>query len=1079
MNLLRWLKRQVVQLLGRPQLRRERPVAIQPGRSAAALAGRCLGAGLAALLLVLEPAGPVASVADKPAAEVAAAQQVDAAAETPLPAADPVADSKHPPRQPGVADIDSSQTTPQVVRVVDANEQPIADAQVRVGWWEDEDGDMLGVLSIAPPKTNAAGEVMLAVPLGAARAQISAAAEGYASAGAQYSLRGSPKLKLEQGRIIQVYAVDENGHPLPDAYPLLQQSRIFGREFQPVSNRPGYFISPVVKLERRWMRVADGSGEGPPRFSDLIDVTQPGEVQSDGTLVAVLRPGIRLQGRLDASVPRPVTGGCVELYLNEGDKHRIERGEGWTWEETATVNEDGTFVFESLPRGGHVQLVALVDGFQSTKPTPETMRAYLQTHDAGDAALVDAAVERQDAFWPHLFSLASDQVSLDVELPCVPTASLDVLVVDALGHPIEGATVRFNPNGYFLGGELFIPATQGFTSSALLRSDRRAATRQLNQWAGERFLRPQTDAAGIARVRNLPAGERESYQVDAEGYAMPVHPTSTHSTPDSAMRYATVDLVGGETLRRTITLEQLVPRHARDVLVVHPSVRPVENITVTLTEIAFADAPQDWALWSVRRFGEVATAETGDDGIARLQVPTQVDGRTVAQLRVVIAGRVGSDRLVRETLDVPAEADRRVVVLTPSDEPVAQERFRMLHAQYLDPATLLDNVPAEVLKRLVQTPSMALLQLLLQQSQYDAATPLRFRADRNLLQLNRSGGSPVAEVDTEQGRRVVVLCDVRPRNALWDTAPEGAFPPEAAFVFAPDGKLVNAIGGWASARGDYNKVMLTNLGGTDDTFVQTSAFDRHGPFEYVQRWFRLGQEDSQQPALTVWGYANATSWSGRDGAAEPLAEFGYVEFRFNGQNLAADQTGVVASDAAAPRRLYWDGRRNQFIGPVSQEVDGRPLYQVLPALSAAFVPLKIQPGELVVGGGRRDYENWHHWDVVVPAGKTARLVLAIEQHAGETVDTTELVSDTLNAGWHPLQLQIRDDQDDDATSVLHLRTRPNTDEQASHRVPRVPIAEVPSVEDAAVARTGASEIILLRRPTQQEGGWLVGKLTLP
>ncbi len=1047
------------------------------------LTTRLIGFGcLRALAVVLSIVGlirPVDAVADEPVTKLPTAQQADAAGQLEVPANPPLSDSKQPLRRPNVADIDSSRTTPKVVRVVDANEQPIAGARVRVGWWEDADGDILGVISTDSSKTDAAGEALLAVPLGAARALISAEAEGYAPASTQSLLSGSPKLKLEQGRSVQVKAVDESGNPLPNAYPLLQQSRVFGREFQPNPDRPGYFTSPVVALERRWMRVVDGSGEGPLRFSDLIDVTQPGEVQPDGTIVAVLRPGIRLQGRLGAAVPRPVSGGCVELYINEGDSHRIERGAGWTWEETAIVQEDGTFVFESLPRGGHVQLVALVDGFQSSKPTPESLRAYLRTHAAGDESLVDAAVERQDAFWPHLFSLAGDQAVLDVELPCTPTAALDVLVVDPLGSPIEGAAVFFNPNGYFLGGELFIPATQGFTSSHLLRPQRHAATQRLNQWAGERFLHPRTDSAGIAWVRNLPAGERESYRVEAEGYVMPVHPTSTSSTPESAQRYALVDLVGGETIGRTVTMEQFVPRHAREVVIVYRDAKPVEGMTVTLTEIALEDAPQDWALWSVQRFGEVATAETGADGIARLQVPTQVAGRTVAQLRVAIHGRIGGERFVRETLDLPAEADRRVVVLTPSEEPAVSDRFGRLQARYVDPATLLENTPAELLKRLAQRPSMALLQILLQQAEYDATTPLRFRADRNFLMINRSVSSPIAEIQTEQGRRVVVLCDVRPKDALWNTAPEGAFPPEAAFVFAPDGKLVNVIGGWASARGRYNNVMLANLGGTDDTFVQTSEFDQHGPFDYLQRWFRIGQEDSRQPALTVWGYANATSWSGRDGAAEPLAEFGYIEFGFNGKNLAAEQTGVVAGGAAAPRRLYWDGRRTQFIGPVSQEVDGRPLYQVLPALSAAFAPLDIPLGELVVGGGRRDFKNWHYWDVVIPAGKTARLTFTLEQHGEETLVTTELHSETLKAGWHPLQLQLEDSQDDEASSMLHLRTRRNSSEQSSHRIPRVPIAEVPSVEDAAAARTGTSELILLRRATQQEGVWLVGKLTLP
>ncbi len=824
------------------------------------------------------------------------------------------------------------------------------------------------------------------------------------------------------------------------------------------------------------MRVVDRSGNGPLRFSDLIDITQPSEVQPDGTIVAVLKPGIRLQGRLDASVPRPITAGCVELYINEGEGHRVQSGDNWTWEDTAIVNEDGTFVFESLPQGGHAQLAALVDGFQSTKPSPEALRAYLQEHDAGELSLVDPAVERGDAFWPHLVSLASDQDSVEVELPCMPTASLDVLVVNPLGRPIVGASVHFNPNGYFLGGELFIPATQGFTSGALLRRRGQDQWKRLYEWAGVSFLRTKTDESGIARVRNLPAGERESYRVEAEGYVMPAHPTSTPSTPESAMRYATAELVGGQIIRRTVTLEQFVPRQARDLPVVSRGAKPMEKITVTVTEIAFDDAPEDWVLWAVQRFGPIATAETAADGIARLQVPTQVDGRAVAKLRVSINGRVGTDGIVRQTLEVPAEADQRVVVLIPSTDAPVRNRFRTVDAQYVDPATLLDVSPAKMLNRLVETPSMAVLNLLLKEAQYDAATPLRFRADRNLLMLNQSNRTPVASVSTDQGQRIVVLCDVRPKDASWDVAPEGRFPPEAAYVFSADGKLVDVIGGWASARGDYNSVMLTNLGGTDDTFVETSAFEHHGPFEYLQQWYRLGHES--QPALTVYGYPNATSWSGRDGAGQPLAEFGYLEFRFNGKDLAHDRTGIVASGAAAPRKLYWDGRQNRFLGPPSQSFEGEPLYQVMAEHSAAFEPLEVQPGELVIGGGRRDYENWHFWDAVVPHGKTARLTLSTEQQSDGSIVSTELASSTLEAGWHPLQLQIKDSRDDEASSVVNLRTKPDTGDESSLSIPRVPIADVPSVEGVPVARTAADEIILLRRATIQDGVWLVWKLTL-
>ncbi len=44
-------------------------------------------------------------------------------------------------RRPGKPDIDTTVTQPKRVQVVDDQNRPLADAQVRVGWWEDEDGD--------------------------------------------------------------------------------------------------------------------------------------------------------------------------------------------------------------------------------------------------------------------------------------------------------------------------------------------------------------------------------------------------------------------------------------------------------------------------------------------------------------------------------------------------------------------------------------------------------------------------------------------------------------------------------------------------------------------------------------------------------------------------------------------------------------------------------------------------------------------------------------------------------------------------------------------------------------------------
>ena len=653
-------------------------------------------------------------------------------------------------RKPNVVDIDTSQTYPKIIHVVDEHDKPLEGARVRVGWWEDEEGDMLLLISTNPPVTNKRGEVTIQVPRGTSRAQISADATGYASAGKQYSMNGEPTLILKPGRIIRVQAIDTKGDLLPDAYPLLGHSHNISREFKQDKNRIGNFTSPVVSLNRRWMRVVDGSGDGPILFSDLIDVTNPENVTKDGTIIATLHPGIRLEGQLDASVPRPIMNGCVELYIAEAEGHRI--GKGWVWQDTALVNEDGTFAFDSLPAGGHVQLFALVDGYQSTKPTAESLKDYLEIHDAEKPSLLTNAIERQDAFWPHLFALPEGQYKVAVELPCTETSSLDVVVVDPIGQPIEDAQVMFNPNGLFLGGELFIPATEGFTSSAMVRRKDRSQLTRLRSWAASTFLKARTNASGIAQVRNLPSNDRTSYRVKADGYIMPIYPTYSVQEPE---RYAVINLVGGETQRRTITMEKYVPSSSREIMIVDRQAKPVPDIKVTVSEIAFKETPDDWELWASQRFGPVAAGTTGQDGVVRLQVPLEVNQKPVSRVRIDIQGRVGKKAAVRQNIAIPRKADGQVVALTVSKKPLKYEySLHTVDAVYLDPKTLLSGSPKVLLKQLVASPSLIILNQLLNHAGFDAATPLGFRSKDNILRFNnprKVKRSPIVNIPTDLG----------------------------------------------------------------------------------------------------------------------------------------------------------------------------------------------------------------------------------------------------------------------------------------------------------------------------------------
>ena len=117
----------------------------------------------------------------------------------------------------------------------------------------------------------------------------------------------------------------------------------------------------------------------------------------------MLKPGVKLIGKLDESVARPVKNGFVEICVVEATDHRIPRSTkprnekydqtGFKWNQTVPLKEDGSFVVESLPAGGHVQLFALTDGYQSQIPTIDELAEYLKKHDAGGEETLEWAEE--------------------------------------------------------------------------------------------------------------------------------------------------------------------------------------------------------------------------------------------------------------------------------------------------------------------------------------------------------------------------------------------------------------------------------------------------------------------------------------------------------------------------------------------------------------------------------------------------------------------------------------------------------------------------------------------------------------
>jgi hypothetical protein len=243
----------------------------------------------------------------------------------------------------------------------------------------------------------------------------------------------------------------------------------------------GTYVNRSLRLGPVLVQAAWKTPDGSLVFSDAMPVTV-----TDGSIVNCtlnLKPGQRLQGRLDAKVPRPVKdariGACV-LHVVQGQNGKIsESGARIVWLDRTEVREDGSFEFASLPPGP-VHVVVLGDG-------------WISTH-------------RQDA-WGIVRPLPLTMpLTGEVVIPMEHTATCEVVVQSSKGEPIQGASVFVSPNLNWDGTgngllDLYLPTLQE-TLSKSLNSKERPSPYQT--WRSHHAV---TDATGKATLTNLPGGQ--------------------------------------------------------------------------------------------------------------------------------------------------------------------------------------------------------------------------------------------------------------------------------------------------------------------------------------------------------------------------------------------------------------------------------------------------------------------------------------------------------------------------------------------------------------------------------------------
>jgi hypothetical protein len=230
---------------------------------------------------------------------------------------------------------------------------------------------------------------------------------------------------------------------------------------------------------------------------------QPNPSNPDGVIVSYqagkeirirlnMQPGIRLEGRLDDKVPRPVKNGRVLINVRpkefpawnnyaDVDDTLKKYPNVYPWKSYRPIAEDGTFVFESIPPGG-LDVIVHGDGFISQSGGDFSDRIGSKLIKVPGFAL------------PQPFSLVAPTTK--IEIVTEPTATLEVTAKTKAGKPVEGATVYVNPDVVRLGG-IF----------GNMRQSSEEPFRNLPPLPDVPYF-ATTDKDGFAVIRNIPASDR-------------------------------------------------------------------------------------------------------------------------------------------------------------------------------------------------------------------------------------------------------------------------------------------------------------------------------------------------------------------------------------------------------------------------------------------------------------------------------------------------------------------------------------------------------------------------------------------
>lgn len=350
----------------------------------------------------------------------------------------------------------------------------------------------------------------------------------------KYPVEGIPEEKEFTGKLIfsvfhpefatvrpQNYSVDSPEQPIQLPRGIhLEVSGYFGSDHQPVTELVPNLSEGVPPKD--WQKEENGvlvfhklSAGG--HLLQLMGRLPSGEIVYSDTLAFTaekgkpchfameLKPGIRLEGRIDDQVPRPVKNGRVMIDVRPKEYPALNVIEDYYdadkkyggrhfWHSYRPISEDGTFVFEFIPPG-EVDIVVLGDGFAS--------KTIGQLQNRVNGALVKGPVMAI----PQAFPLVAPVTKIEVTTE--PTATLKFTATTQSGRPIEGVWAGMWPSAFRMGGMF-----------GWMKNSSEEPYREMPHLSDPIFS-GQTDKNGKLVIQNLPA-ETRGMEVDHPQFQVPL-----------------------------------------------------------------------------------------------------------------------------------------------------------------------------------------------------------------------------------------------------------------------------------------------------------------------------------------------------------------------------------------------------------------------------------------------------------------------------------------------------------------------------------------------------------------------------